>query len=159
MPIDSNVSYTADFSFTSPASATTTAQTPVTGLGGFRSVAIYANIQGGTGGTLDLTIQFSPDGGTTWVDYARFAQLAAGAAAIHRVWMFSKDQPRPTVLGDAAGAGVIVGPATIGVGTSPAITAASAIGGEWGDRLRIVAVAGAGTSAGAAQNIKAIFSK
>lgn len=159
MPIDSNVSYTADFSFTSPAAPGTAAQTPITGLGGFRSVAIYAGLTGATGGTLDITFQFSPDGGTTWVDYARFAQIAGGAAIIHRAWMFSKDQPRPTVLGDAAGAGVIVGPATVGVGTTPAITAASALGGEWGDRLRIVAVAGGGTSAGAVQSIKAIFSK
>jgi hypothetical protein len=135
---------TASLNFTSPASATTVAQTPVTGLGPYRSMVVFANIQGGTGGTLDIYIQFSPDGGTTWVDYAHFAQLAAGAAAITRAFAVSKSGQQTTLQ-------------TVGTGTSPALAASTIIGGDWGDRLRVVAVAGTSTSAGAAQVISLIL--
>jgi hypothetical protein len=135
---------TASLNFTSPASATTVAQTPVTGLGPYRSMIVFANIQGGTGGTLDIYIQFSPDSGTTWVDYAHFAQLAAGAAAITRMFAVSKSGQQTTLQ-------------TVGTGTSPALAASTIVGGDWGDRLRVVAVAGASTSAGAAQVISLIL--
>lgn len=134
-----------DLSATSPSSATTTAYTPVTGLAGYGSMSIYANIQGGTGGTLDIYIQYSPDEGTTWVDYAHFTQFASGAAAIHRVWTVSRSAQQTTI-------------ATVGVGTSPAMSA-GIIGGEWGDRLRLVMVAGSSTSAGAVQTIKCVLSR
>lgn len=129
-----------DLSSTSPASATTTAGTPVTGLGGYRSMSIYAKLTGATGGTLDVYLQYSPDGGTTWVDYAHFPQVAGGASAIYRVWNVSKSAQQTTL-------------ATVGTGTSPALTANSILGGDWGDRLRTLMVAGSGTSAGAAQTI------
>lgn len=146
MAYDSNTTFVADLSFTSPAAASTVAQTPVTGLGGFRSMAIYAEIQGGTGGTLDIYLQFSPDGGTTWVDYAHYAQITAGAAAIKRLTSFSKS-------------GQVTSVATVGSGETPALAANTHLGGDWGDRLRVIAVAGSGTSAGAAQVIKIVFSR
>jgi hypothetical protein len=135
---------TVDLSFTSPSSATTTAFTPATGLGGYRSMAVYAALQGGTGGTLDVYVQISPDGGTTWVDYAHFAQLAAGAAQVFRLFTVSKAGQQTAI-------------ATVGTGTSPALAASTVVGGDWGDRLRVVAVAGAGTTAGAAQTIKCVL--
>lgn len=135
-----------DLSATSPSSATTVAGTPVTGLAGYGSMSIYANIQGGVGGTLDIYLQYSPDEGTTWVDYAHFAQLASGASAIKRVWTVSRSAQQTTI-------------ATVGTSTSPALSANSIIGGEWGDRLRVVMVAGASTSAGAAQTILCILSR
>lgn len=129
----------------SPASATTTAQTAVTDLGQYRSMTVYASIQGGTGGTLDIYIQMSPDAGTTWIDYAHFAQLAAGAAAITRSFSVCKDSQALTI-------------STIGTGTTPALAANTVLGGNFGDRLRVVYVAGAGTSAGKAQTIFAVLS-
>jgi hypothetical protein len=135
-----------DFSATSPASAITVAGTAVTGLAGYSSMTFYAALTGGTGGTLDLYLQWSPDEGTTWVDYAHFVQLASGATIIHRMFSTSSRAQQITV-------------ATIGVGSSPALAANTVVGGAWGDRLRVVMVAGASTSAGAAQVLKAVFTR
>lgn len=134
-----------NLSFTSRSSAGTTAGAAVTDLGGYHSMSIYAVLQGATGGTLDIYLQGSPDGGTTWVDYAHFAQLAAGAAAIYRLWTVSRSAQQTSI-------------ATVGTGTSPALTANSIVGGEWTDMLRVVQVAGSGTSAGAAQVLKLFLS-
>lgn len=136
----------ADLSATSPAAASTVAGTPVTGLQGFRSMAIYANLQGATGGTLDIYLQFTPDLGTTWVDYAHFTQKAAAGAATKQVWTVSRSAQQLTI-------------ATVGTGTSPALTANSIIGGEWGDQMRVVFVAGTSTSAGALQTIKLVLTR
>jgi hypothetical protein len=149
-PYDGNnlgavVPTTVDFSASSPNSASTVAQTPITGLGIYRSCQIYAAIQGATGGTLDIYIQTSPDGGTTWTDYGHFTQLAAAASQIFRMVAFSKAGQQLTAL-------------TVGTGTSPALAANTFMGGDWGDRMRIVYVAGAGTTLGATQTIHAIFS-
>ncbi len=130
-----------DLTATSPASATTTAQTAVTGIGQYRSMMIFATIQGATGGTLDIYLQASPDNGTTWIDYAHFPQLAAAAAAINRVWVVSKSGQQTTLT-------------AVGTGTSPALAVNTIVGGEWGDRIRVVFVSGAGTTAGASQTIK-----
>ena len=133
---------TATFSltFTSPAAAGPVAQAPVLGLGAYESLSIFSTMQGATGGTLDIYIQYSPDAGTTWVDYAHFPQIAAGAGATSRVWNVAKDAPQATLT-------------NVGTGTSPSLAANSILGGDWGDRLRVLAVAGAGTSAGAAQTV------
>src|SRR5262249_6183355 len=66
--------------FTSPGAPGTVAQPPTLGLGAYKSLSIFSMLQGATGGTLDVYLQYSPDGGTTWVDYAHFPQVAAGAA-------------------------------------------------------------------------------
>jgi hypothetical protein len=134
-----------DLTATSPSSATTTAQTAITTVGPYRSMFIYASIQGATGGTLDIYLQVTPDSGTTWVDYAHFPQIAAGAAAIKRVWAVTKQAQQTTL-------------ATVGTGTTPALAANTIVGGEWGSQIRVVFVAGAGTSAGASQTIKCVLS-
>ena len=135
-----------DLSFTSPAAASTVAQTAVTGMGPFTSGYLCCTLTGATGGVLDIYIQISPDGGASWFDYLHFAQLAAGAAAVTKVVAISKKIPTTTAI------------TTAGTGTSPALAANTVIGGDWGDRMRILAVAGASTSAGAAQVIKFIAS-
>lgn len=127
---------------TSPASAITAASaTVMTGLGKYGSLSIVATLLGATGGTLDVYLQFSPDQGTTWIDYAHYPQLAAAAASSVRVWNVSRAAQALTLT-------------TVGSGTSPALAANAILGGEWGDRLRAVYVAGAGTSVGAAVDIK-----
>lgn len=133
-----------DLSYTSPAAASTVANIPVKGLGIYRSMFCYAGLTGATGGALDVYIQTSPDGGTTWVDYAHFTQKAAGAALTHQAFTVSKGGQQTTLT-------------TVGVGTVPAL-AVSVLGGDFGDMLRVVSVAGAGTSAGAAQILKLFFS-
>lgn len=125
---------------TSPASATTdVVGNIVGGLQIYDSLQIIAMIQGGTGGTLDLYLQTSVDG-TNWYDYVHFAQLADGAAALTRYLSVSR-------------AGQVTTLTAIGSGTSPALAANTVLGGDFGTRLRLLAVAGAGTSAGASQTI------
>lgn len=126
---------------TSPASASTAAGSAVYGLDKFDSLMIVATLAGATGGTLDVYLQVSPDEGTTWVDYAHYPQLAAGAASSTRVWCVTRKAQQTTL-------------ATVGTGSSPALAANTIVGGEFGDRMRAVYVAGAGTSAGAAQTIR-----
>lgn len=108
-----------------------------------KSMTVYASLIGATGGTLDLYLQFSPDGGTTWVDYAHFGQLAAGASAIMKAFSVSRAGQQTTLT-------------TVGAGTSPALGAGTVLGGDWGDQLRVLAVSGAGTTAGAAISILAV---
>lgn len=132
----------ASLTDTSPAAPGTAAGGGVGG--GFRdcqALTIVATILGATGGTLDVYVQTSFDGGTTWLDFAHFPQLAAAAASTIRVWHVNRD----TAVGTLT---------TIGSGTFPALAVNTILGGAWGDTFRVVYVAGASTSAGAAQTVK-----
>jgi hypothetical protein len=132
----------ASLTDTSPASASTAVGGDVGG--GFRdcqALTIVATLQGATGGALDVYLQTSFDGGTTWVDFAHFAQLAAAAAASTKVWHVT----RLTDVGTFT---------AVGTGSTPALAVNTILGGAWGDTFRAVYVAGASTSAGAAQTIK-----
>lgn len=131
---------------TSPSAAgTVVGANQISGLDKLDSLMVYANIQGGTGGTLDVYLQTlmhctgSGDTGT-WVDYAHFAQLASGAAATKRVWSVARQAQVTTIT-------------TVGTDASPALAANTILGGEWGSFWRFVFVAGASTSAGASQNV------
>jgi hypothetical protein len=123
----------------SPASASTAVIGAVGGLQIYDSLQIIATIQGATGGTLDLYLQSSVDG-TSWYDYVHFAQFAAAAAALTRFISVSRHGQVTTLT-------------AIGSGTSPALAVNTVLGGDFGTRLRLLAVAGASTSAGAAQAI------
>jgi len=128
----------------SPASATTaTIGSAITGCAPYRYLTVIADtIRGGTGGTLDLIIQTSFDGGITWWDYAAFAQQAGGGAANSKIFKVIK------------GAQIT----TIATPTTDTLAAGTVIGGAWGDQFRLRGIAGAGTSAGATQTIKFYFS-
>lgn len=129
---------------TSPASASTAASTNFVGdLSYFNALSFIATLQGGTGGTLDVYLQTSFDDGVTWYDYAHYAQLAAGAAQSRILWHVNRSTS-------------VTAPTTIGTGTSPALAVSTINGGAWGDRLRLLFVAGAGTSAGASQSVSII---
>lgn len=130
---------------TTPASASTAAGDTFRGLADFEALTVVANLVGATGGTLDVYLQTSHDGGTTWYDWARFPQLAAAAGAIK--YRFGV----PT-----AGESLIT---VVGAGTSPALAANTIVGGFWGDSMRALYVAGASTSAGAAITIDIVAYK
>jgi hypothetical protein len=136
---------TVDLTATSPSSASTSAQTAVTTVGPYRTMTMYTSLTGATGGVLDIYLQITPDAGTTFVDWAHFTQLAAGGANVKKVWTFAKSAQNITGV-------------TVGTGTSPALAAATFIGGDWGNQIRVVFVAGASTSAGASQTIKLVLS-
>src|SRR5476649_1295708 len=105
-------------------------------------------------GTLDVVIQSSIDadqaGAGNWYDVVRFPQALAAAAAIRYVATlsrgFNKVVAAPTLTGDSSG-----GTLTLAVNTL--------IPDALGNALRIVLVAGVGTSVGAVQRITLGMSK
>ncbi len=124
---------------TSPATATYALSTAVTGLSVYSTITIHADLIGGTGGVLDIVLETSPDGGTTWYEYVRFATMSAAATA-----SYAYD---PVLDGSIVAVGK-------GLTTTFVLAAGTARNGHWGDRMRVRMVAGSGTSAGAIQSIK-----
>ena len=131
-------------SYTSPAATGTVAKDPVGGLGKFDFITIDATIQGATGDTLDIYLQreLGQPGSDIWADWYHYTQLAAAAAA-------------SSVTINSYMATAASYPVTIGIGTASAPGVALAVGSlvtpTPGERMRVVFVAGASTSAGAAQ--------
>jgi hypothetical protein len=129
----------ATFSDTSPASATTVASaSTATGLCLYENLIWLCDVQGGTGGTLNIYVQDSCDGGSTWYDRIALPQLSAGAAVTYYRL-------------HGALTGVI---STVGKNLVPTLTAGTISGGYWGNQARVVYKAGSGTSGGTAQVIR-----
>lgn len=106
-------------------------------LSGYQSMRVTATVLGATGGTLDVYLQVSYDGGTTWADYAHYTQLTDGQTPA-AVWASSHSRAK----GQALAARPLV-----------SLAANSAIDGCWGTQARLWFVSGAGTSAGAVQTV------
>jgi hypothetical protein len=101
---------------------------------------VAADLVGATGGTLDVYLQVSPDGGLNWYDCIHFPQVAAGGAAIKYrapVSLFTN----------------ITTPVVVGKNLSPALAVNTVVNGAFSDRCRLVMVAGGGTTVGAAVKI------
>ena len=109
----------------------------ITWLDRYDVVRIAADLAGATGGPLDVYLQTSPNGGANWYDYAHFTQLAAGAAATR---FFVVPTPSNTI-------------SAVGKDLVPALAANTCVGGHPGERMRVVAVAGALTTAGAVATV------
>lgn len=112
-----------------------------TALDIYRSFNAFLNLKsvGGTALT-KIYLQTSPDAGVTWVDYACFASAGSGATSLQAFTVSRYNPP------------ITTGPVTIGTGNVPALGAGSIIGGDFGDRIRVVYAVGAGgTNAGTAQ--------
>ncbi len=129
---------------TSPASAITVIGDVIAGLLDYDWFTIDGNLTGGTNGTLDVYLQREVDT-NLWADWLHFPQLSAGQAATQ----YSCQSGSTTTIhaveqGTDASAG------------TPALAVNTFIGGHPGNKLRAVYVAGASTSAGAAQVIKII---
>lgn len=110
-------------------------------LGGYRSMRVEASLQGATGGTLDVFLEISVDHGVTWTEYIHWTQFAAAGAAKRFSSAHSRSQSQTTIAD-----------------TSVALAANTARDGEWGHVFRLKYIAGAGTSAGAAQIVKITLS-
>lgn len=124
----------------SPSTATTAVLGSIGGLDQFAYFMIDALLAGATGGTLDIYLQrkvVEADATTRWVDWLHFPQVTAGAAAANYC-------ATPT-----ASAGINA----VGAGTSPTLAANTFIGGHPGSEVRVLAVAGAGTTLGASQSV------
>jgi hypothetical protein len=126
----------------SAAAAGTTVLGTIVGLSKYDAFVIDALLIGATGGTLDLYLQRLVDPtNNVWLDWARYTQLASGAAAITYTLGFEPDSLVAAVTHVAQWGAVPSG--------SPVIAAGSVVACHPGDQLRVVGVAGAGTSAGA----------
>jgi hypothetical protein len=102
------------------------------------SLTIVATLQGATGGVLDVYLEFSADG-NMWIPVVHFVQLAAaGALSVQTVTL---SPYTPSVI------------TTVGSNTTPALAAGAVAPGGWGSRMRMLMVAGSGTSAGAVQTV------
>ncbi len=137
---------------TNPAAGTAVIGTPLVGIAQFNTALIVADLIGATGGTLDITVQTSidaqQDGTGRWIDLAHYTQLAAGGGAAS--W----------TSGHTRGFGTSTAPAAANPTSATPTLAANTIRPDFlGIALRVVAVAGAGTSAGAAISIKVLLSK
>jgi hypothetical protein len=127
---------------TSPAVASTAVSAgTITGLARYDWITVEADLQGATGGTLDVYVQRKL-ATNLWRDWIHFTQLAAGGAAVKY-----SAQPQPDTAIIVVGGGTDAAPGV-------ALAANTSVGGHPGDTLRLVFVAGAGTSAGAAQTVR-----
>jgi hypothetical protein len=130
------------FSDTSPASASTAASAAVmAGLAQYEWFSVDADLVGATGGTLDVYLQRlvgDPTTSTEWRDWLHFPQLAAAASAIY----YSAQTGTTNTI------------TSVGRNTAPVIAVNTFLGGHPGERLRVLYVAGASTSAGAAQLVR-----
>lgn len=89
---------------TSAADASGTTQAYVDRLDGMLSALLSINFNfGGGGGTIKVTVEFTPDQGTTWIEVAR---VALATASLQRVINLSAQTPvavyTPVALSDDA---------------------------------------------------------
>ena len=112
-------------------------------LDDFQALFFEAEITGAAGGTLDVYVQNSPDMGTRWYDYIHFGQLLAGAGTSRQVCSVASGAQNLSLQ-------------TVGFGLSPALANNTVLGGAWGDRFRLVMVAGAGTTSGGVVTVRIV---
>lgn len=108
----------------------------------YDAVDVVAEFAGATGGTLDVYVQGSPDDGRNWYDIIHFAQAAAA----------SGDKIYQAPLSNAT---TTTQPFVVGKNLNPALAAGtlSVVNGAFSDRMRLVFVAGSGTTLGTAVKV------
>ena len=102
----------------------------------YDSIGVIAELVGATGGTLDVYLQTSPDGGLNWYDIIHWIQLAGGGGAVK----YSSPISQSTATS---------APLAVGKNLAPALSAGGVVNGAFSDRMRLVMVAGTSTSVGA----------
>jgi hypothetical protein len=109
----------------------------------YDALTMSAELVGATGGTLDVYVQISTDL-VNWFDIVHFTQLTNGGSAVK--WLVPMSNSTTTTV-----------PTAVGMNLSPALSAGSGgavVNGAFTDRMRLVFVAGSGTSAGAKVTIR-----
>ena len=135
-----------NLNFTNASSATTSIVTDITTIGGnkislYNSLWIVGVFQGGLGGTMDVILQGSPDGGTTWVDIARFIQITTTNSTQVCQFTLSRSAESSGVTATATGT------------NAPVMSAGTKLGGDFGDRLRLKVVTNSGVNTGKSQQV------
>lgn len=102
-------------------------------LDDFDAVDVVVEITAGTGGTLDVYLQTSPNNGVDFYDTIHFPQSAGGSGL--------KIYQSPLSLATTTST-----PIQVGKNLVPALAAGVVVNGAFTDRCRLVMVAGAGTS-------------
>lgn len=125
----------------SPASASTAVLGQFSGLAAFKAGVFIATLTGATGGALDVYLQVYDRAADKWFDYAHFPQKAEGSAVTTVAIPVSREYQR-------------VASRAIGSDATPALAVDTCVGGDFGDVVRVLCVAGVGTSAGAAQTVR-----
>jgi hypothetical protein len=105
-------------------------------LDDYDSIGIDADLVGATGGTLDVYLQSSPDQGVNWYDIVHWTQLLSGAAAVKYSSPISQSTSTSTAT-------------AVGKNLSPSLNQGTVVNGAFSDRMRLVMVAGSGTTVGA----------
>ncbi len=118
------------------AASTVLASAPVA-VPRYDQIVIVADVQGVGGVALDLYLEESWDGGTTWFEVAHLTQLAAGAAAQTLRIVPGLQASNVAVLKDT------LSPAANGV-----LAAGTVLPMPWGPILRIVSRTAAGAPSG-----------
>lgn len=128
---------------------TTATKTTTTGLGKYNNVQILINITGGGAvtGLLQLFLQDSIDGGTTWNDLIASNTFVFGAAVITQVFSVAGRSGTTQTQGSALNV--------------EALAAGTARQGPWGDRIRVrEKVSGvSGTPTGVTYTITGVFKR
>lgn len=88
------------------------------------------------GGALDLYVQTSPDDGAHWFDQIHFASFSSGTGGVQVATLSAISQPASAA------------PVAVGTGLAPALVADTVVQGMGFNRLRLLMVAGSGTTAG-----------
>lgn len=97
-----------------------------------------------TGGTLDVYVQVSADEGITWTDIIHFKQHLTGDGNV----IYEAPMSNATTT---------TAPTAVGKNLNPALSAGTTgtvINGAFSDRMRLVMVAGSGTTVGVTVNMK-----
>ena len=103
----------------------TTTRTTTTWLAAYRDLVLLVNITGGGAatGTLQLFLQDSVDGGTTWDDVVASNTFVFGAAPVTQRFILSGRIATTITQGSAV--------------VNEALTAGTVRNGPWGDRIRV----------------------
>lgn len=133
------MAYSKQITFTSPAAPSTVAVADqFTGLAGYSRAKIIAETVGATGG--DLNIYLQGWNGIDWFDVAALPTLEDGdLAAVISGHIGRQDMPPFPFFNFYE----------IGLNDAPALWEGGVDMGDFGEKLRILCVAGAGTTAGA----------
>jgi hypothetical protein len=144
---DGNI--TVQSSQVSATTNTTTTRTTTTGLGDYLDIDLIIKITGGGAatGTLQLFIQDSSDGGTTWDDLIASNTFTFGASTTNQIFKVSGRTATTHPQGTAS--------------QTEAMTAGTARQGPWGDRIRVrEKVSGvSGSPTGVTYTVLAIFKR
>ena len=111
--------------------------TTTTGLGNARWLYCLLNVTApsGTSPTLDVYLQSSPDGGTTWDDYALFNRVTVAGKTVLQLSTFTTPGAANHGVCDAGTCQL----------SGPALSAGTTRGGLWGPQVRVKSVLGGTT--------------